>query len=178
MKKIKIFIAMSLDGYVAEKEGGVAFLGGDGTEPENWGSFGEFFETVSDVIMGYTTYNQVVTELAPDNYPYTGKKSYVLTRKELEDKEDIFFMSKDIKELLLELKNQEGDGTIWINGGASIVNQVLRLNLADEILVSVIPTILGSGIKLFEELDSEIKLELISTTAYNGIVDLNYKPRK
>ncbi|ONI40393.1 riboflavin biosynthesis protein RibD [Candidatus Epulonipiscium fishelsonii] len=176
MKKVIIYIAMSLDGYIADKNGGVAFLGGDGTDTEDMGSYNDFYDTVSEVIMGYTTYNQIVTELAPDNYPYSGRKSYVLTTKNLVDKDDIIFTKKSIPEIISELKTSESKGNIWINGGASIVNQVLKFGLFDEIVVSVIPTILGSGINLFQTMDTQIRLKLVSTQSYNGIVELKYVP--
>lgn len=178
MRKVIIYIAMSLDGYVADKNGDVDFLGGDGTDPTNWGSFPAFFEGINDVIMGYKTYNQIITELAPDNYPYTGKISYVLTHKDLQNTEDVIFTSNSIEKLLNELKTNQNEGDIWINGGASIVNQVLEHGLADEIIISIIPTILGGGIKLFDEIDQEIKLQLVSTLSYNGITDLKYVLRK
>ncbi len=178
MRKVKLSIAMSLDGYIADKNAGVGFLSGDGTDPTNWGSFGQFFESVGDVVMGYSTYHQVTTELAPDNYPYTGKKSYVFTSKKLEDIDGVNFTNKDVSVLINELKSNGDEGIIWINGGASIVNQVLDAGLMDEICISVIPTILGGGIRLFKERDCEMKLELVSTMSYNGITDLSYIFRK
>ncbi len=180
MRKVVVYIAMSLDGYVADKTGGVEFLQGDGSTAESMGSFEEFFNTASDVVMGYTTYHQVITELAPDSYPYAGKKSYVFTRKNPEDldaKEDVFFINEDIKTFIQKLKENSDDGVIWINGGASIVNSVLKSRLADEIVVSVIPTILGGGTQLFQDTGDELKLKLVSTLSYNGITDLKYVMR-
>ncbi len=177
MRKVKIYLAVSLDGYVAQKDGGVSFLQGDGSDADSMGGYFDFYENVGDVIMGYNTYHQVVTELAVGNYPYKGKKSYVLTRKNIENEEEIFFVNKSVAELLGELKSNGDEGDIWINGGASIVNQVLKADMADEITISVIPTILGGGIRLFEENENEIKLRLKSTTNYNGIVDLVYEKR-
>ena len=75
-----------------------------------------------------------------------------------------------------ELKTKEGKG-IWICGGADIVQQFVQNNLIDEYYISVIPTILGSGIRLFGTLPNEIKLNLISTQTYNGIVELIYTRR-
>ncbi len=177
MRKTIIYIAASLDGYVATKDGDVAWLGGDGSEPENMGSYDEFYERVDTVILGRTTYEQIVTDLSPEQWPYEGKMSYVMTHRAYEDKEGIHFTSEDIGALLGRLKAQEGKD-IWICGGASVVNEVLRLSLADEICISVIPMILGSGIKLFKEGLPECKLELSGTRSYNGMVDLVYRPRK
>ncbi len=177
MRKVIVYIAMSLDGYVADKNGGVDFLQGDGSDSNNMGSFPEFFENVGDVIMGYTTYHQVVTELAPDNYPYAGKKSYVFTSKNLTNSDEVFFTSESVEDVIVERKASSDEGTIWINGGASIVNQVLKANLADEVIVSIIPTILGGGIKLFHDAEAELKLTFKETSVSNGIVEVRYSPR-
>ncbi len=177
MRKVIIYIAMSLDGYVADKNGGVSWLGGDNSDNENFGSYPEFIETIDTVILGYTTYNQIVTELSPEVWPYEGKTSYILTSKSLENKEEIIFTNESLLELLKKLKEEEGK-YIWICGGASIVNQVIEENIFDEICISMIPTILGEGVSLFKERLKETKLELISTKTYNGIVDLKYKKRE
>ncbi|ONI43136.1 hypothetical protein AN640_06625 [Candidatus Epulonipiscium fishelsonii] len=177
MKKVIVYVAMSLDGYIADKGGEVTFLRGDGTDPENMGSYSDFYDNIGEVIMGYTTYNQIVTELAPDSYPYAGKKSYIFTTKNLENKQDIIFTSKSIKDVINELKASGTDGDIWINGGASVISTVLKQGLADELIVSVIPTILGDGIKLFQDIENEIRLTLVSNETFNGIVELKYITR-
>ncbi len=177
MRKISIYISMSLDGYVGGENNSVAWLEGDNSEPEKLGSYPEFIETIDTVILGYTTYEQIVTELSPETWPYAGKKTYVLTNKDLEDKSEINFTSEDIEELLTRIKLEEGKN-IWICGGASIVNQVIDLGLADEILISIIPTVLGKGKLLFNKKEKEVKLKLISSYSYNGITDLRYEVRK
>ena len=73
-------------------------------------------------------------------------------------------------------KNKEGK-SIWICGGANIVQQLVQNDLIDEYYISVIPTVLGSGIRLFGTAPDEIKLKLISTQTYNGIVELIYTRR-
>lgn len=75
-----------------------------------------------------------------------------------------------------QLKKEVGKG-IWICGGASIVQQLVNEDLIDEYYITIIPTILGSGIKLFDKSDLEIKLKLIKTQSYNGMVDLVYSKR-
>ncbi len=177
MRKIIAYIAMSLDGYVADENGNVSWLSGDGTDSENFGSYPEFIETIDTVILGYNTYYQIITELSPDVWAYEGKTSYVLTHRDIDDKEGIFFTSKNINELVSELKSKSGKD-IWICGGAGIINQFHDENLIDEYIISVIPVILGKGIKLFNTNITETKLVLKSTKSYNGIVDLRYTKRK
>jgi Dihydrofolate reductase len=175
MRKIILYIAMSIDGYIADTNGGVSWLNGDGSDVTNEGSYGEFISTIDTVILGYKTYHQLITELSPDTWVYPDKMSYVITHKKLEDKENILF-TDDLLSLIAKLKEQDGKD-IWICGGASIVNQLIGLNMIDRFYITLIPSILGSGIRLFETFEKEILLKLISTRCYNGMTDLVYEPR-
>ena len=93
---------MSLDGYIADKDGGVSWLSGDGSDPENAGSYNSFIQTVDTVILGYKTYHQVTTELSPDVWPYADKMSYVITHNNLESKENLVFCD-NLHELITTL---------------------------------------------------------------------------
>ena len=174
MRKVVLYIAMSLDGYIADKNGGVDWLMGDGSDPENQGSYPDFIKTIDTVILGHTTYHQIATELSPDVWMYEGKLTYVLTHKKYENKEDILFTDENVPELIERLKIEEGKD-IWICGGATIVNQLLQTDLIDRFCFTLIPTILGKGIKLFDSFDKEKTLKFISTKNYNGMIDLVYE---
>ncbi|WP_312941730.1 dihydrofolate reductase family protein [Oscillibacter sp.] len=176
MKKVVLYIAMSLDGYIADKAGGVEWLSGDGSDPENTGSYDEFIKTIDTVILGYNSYHQIVTELSPNQWVYSGLKSYVITHKTKRATDEIIYTDRGISELINNLKIENGKD-IWICGGASIVNQCISLDLIDKYHIAIIPTILGGGIKLFEDQDVERKLQLIFTHSYNGINELVYERR-
>ncbi len=176
MAKTILYIAMSLDGYIADETGSVGWLEGDGSDPKNIGSYSEFFENIGTIILGYGTYNQIITELSKDIWPYEGKKSYVLTHKKLESRDDIIFTDQSLSSLIEKLKISE-EKDIWICGGASIANQLIEKNLIDLYSIAIIPTILGNGIHLFNKQNSQHKLELIQSKNYNGIVEVMYKPR-
>ncbi len=176
MKKIIAYIAMSLDGYVADKNGSVHWLSGDFSDEKNQGSYPDFVKTIDTVILGHNTYKQIVNELSVDVWPYEKMETYVLTNKNYKDKKDIKFTNTNLKSLIESLKEKEGKN-IWICGGASIINQLISLNLIDEYIISIIPTLLGGGIKLFDNSCEEHKLKLIQTRNYNGIVDLVYENR-
>lgn len=176
MKKVVLYIAMSLDGYIADKTGSVEWLDGDSSDKENMGSYDEFIKTIDTVILGNNTYRQIVTELSPDHWVYSGMKSYVITHNPKAPTDDIIFTDMDISELIEKLK-AENEKDIWICGGASIINQCLALDIIDTYHIAIIPTILGNGIKLFESQAVEHKLQLISTHCYNGISELVYKRR-
>ena len=70
--KIVLYLAMSVDGYIADEQGGVSWLEGDGSKPDTSGSYPAFYETVEAIVMGWTTYHQIVTALSPDIWPLRG----------------------------------------------------------------------------------------------------------
>lgn len=176
MRKVVLFIAMSLDGYIADKYGNVDWLNGQDRNEENIDTYSVFVRDVDTIIMGWDTYYQIVNKLSPTEWIYANLTSYVITHRKLSSKNEIFFTEKDPICLVKELKNKEGKN-IWICGGANIVQQLVETDLIDEYYISVIPTILGSGIRLFGTISDEMKLKLISTQAYNGIVELIYTHR-
>ena len=90
--------------------------------------------------------------------------------------DEVTFTDKNIGELINELRNQSGKD-IWICGGANIVNQLIKLDLIDSYSITIIPTILGNGIRLFGSDLPQTKLRLISTQHYNGLTDLVYERR-
>lgn len=176
MKKVIAYIAMSIDGYIADKDGRVSWLGGDGSDVDNFGSYPNFIETIDTIILGYSTYHQIVTELSPNEWAYKGKQSFVLTHRDIENTDEIVFTSESIETLIATLKLREGKD-IWICGGANVIQQAHHKGLIDEYVLSIMPTILGDGIKLFDKFDMETKLKLKSTENYNGVVDLVYQKR-
>lgn len=176
MRKVMLFIAMSLDGYIADNNGKVDWLGGQGDGDGGFDPYEEFIKGVDTVIMGYNTYNQIVTELSPGEWVYSGLKCYVLTHRSLSSTEEIAFTELDPAELIKELRVQSGKD-IWICGGAQTIRQLVREDLIDCYYITVIPTLLGSGLRLFENGGKVIKLRLIKSQSYNGMTDLIYTRR-
>ena len=176
MRKVTLFIAMSLDGYVADKDGGVDWLNGQEEDGENMDTYSEFIKTIDTIIMGWNTYHQVITELSPEEWIYPEQISYVITHREIPSTERIRFTSESPCDLVKRLREEEGNG-IWICGGASIVRQLMETDLIDTLHISVIPTLLGDGVRLFGPLEKEQKLRLVKTQSYNGITDLVYEKR-
>ena len=126
--------------------------------------------------MGYATYHQVITELSPENWVYQGMKSYVLTHRKMNDTAAVKFVNRPAYELISELKQQDGKA-IWICGGANLINQLVRQDLIDEYHLTIIPKLLGEGIRLFEENDTVIRLSLIAAKVENGVLDCIYRKR-
>ena len=172
MRNVVLYIAMSLDGFIAKSDGDVSWLCGDGSDIENLGSYPNFYNSIDTIILGYNTYSQIVNELSRDNWVYNDKLTYVFTTKSLESRENIIFTSQDLVSLVNDLKGKNGQD-IWVCGGANIVKQMINLDLIDKLIISIIPTIVGNGIRLFADCKN-INLKLIKTYTYNGIVDLVY----
>ena len=176
MRKIVLFIAMSLDGYIADSNGGVGWLGGERAEENDMGSYEEFIKDIDTVIMGAATYRQIVMELSPDEWMYPDFTSYIITHHPEQSSDQIRFTTENAAQLVSRLRAEPGKD-IWICGGASIVRQLVQSGLIDKYTINVMPTILGGGIRLFDTAQQEIKLKLIQTKSYNGITDLVYERR-
>lgn len=165
MTKITIYIATSLDGYVARENGEIDWL------PEITESgYDTFYKSVDTVIMGKTTYDQVLTF---GEYPYKDKKSFVFTRTNREKDENTEFVS-GVKKFVKDGFPSAGD-SIWLVGGAQIIASFLQQGSVDEIITTVIPILLGKGIPLFQNIENEINLELVKTERYGQLIDLHYR---
>lgn len=176
MRKIVLFIAMSLDGYIADTSGKVDWLAGQDNDVESDDSYADFVKSVDTVIMGWTTYHQIVEELSPGQWVYDNLQSYVITHRNFMSDSNVIFVSEDPCTLVNRLKEKDGKD-IWICGGADIVHQLMQNNLIDKYHISIIPTILGNGIRLFDMIDKKIDLRFISSKSSNGIIELVYQKR-
>ncbi len=170
MRKIILYIASSLDGCIARKNGDIDWL------PESDTSgYDKFYETIDTIVMGKTTYNQV---LMFGEYPYKDKKSYVFTRSNNDSAKDgnVEFVSsvdKFVKDIFPNLREN-----IWLVGGGQTISSFVNHGIIDEIILSIIPKVLGNGISLFHNIQKETNLELIKTTPYDKLVELHYKVLK
>lgn len=106
MKKISLFIAMSLDGYIADRKGSVDWLGGQGNDEDNKDVYSEFVKDMDTVIMGWNTYHQIVTELSPDEWVYNDFKTYVVTHNKRTSSDKICFTDESPVALVKRLKEK------------------------------------------------------------------------
>jgi len=176
MRKVTLFIAMSLDGYIADNQGKVDWLEGQGEDTENIDSYFEFVKEIDTVIMGWNTYNQIVTELSPDEWIYNELTTYVMTHRKCISSEKINFIDMDLVELVKRLRVENGKG-IWICGGANVIHQLVNQDMIDCYDITIIPTLLGAGIRLFEASEKEMQLKLLKTQCHDGMIDLTYVRR-
>lgn len=170
-RKVILYIAISLDGYIAKPGDDLSFLSVVQKDNEDYG-YGKFIRNVDTVILGRRTYDWVMSQIT--EFPYTGKDTYVITRTPRTALCRIKFYSGKLKDLISALVNKAGKN-IFIDGGAQIVNSLLKDNLIDEFYISVIPVLLGEGIRLFENGRPEKKLKLIGAKQFEkGLVQLHY----
>ena len=133
MRQTVLYIAMSLDGYIADRNGGVEWLTGQDGGADAGDSYTEFTKEIDTVVMGWNTYHQVTTELAPGEWVYEEFTSYIFTHREPDSTEKIRFVKESPGEFIRSLKRQDGKD-IWICGGADIVQQLMEFPKVGRVL--------------------------------------------
>ena len=177
MRKLSLFIATSLDGYIAKPNDDLSFLKLVEKEGEDYG-YAAFTSTIDTIIIGRKTYDYVVKEIGSSHYDNGERDVYVITRTERPDDGKIKFYTGDLTELVHQLKSKNGKN-IYCDGGAEIINELLKNDLIDEFIISVIPILLGGGTKLFKAGIPEQLLEFVTVKAFDtGLTQLHYKRKK
>ncbi|MBL1224858.1 dihydrofolate reductase family protein [Enterococcus sp. BWR-S5] len=173
-RKIILYIAASLDGYIAEVDGSIDFLTADTSpEVEAFDSYTQLLERIDTVILGRTTYNQLVNELTPGEYPYEDKTSYIITHHPIAGKEQLIFTDEQPDELVQRLKEEEGKD-IWIVGGGQIIAPLVVNNLIDEYVITTVPILLGKGIPLFKEMNKSVRVRVVDSYIEQGMITSIY----
>ncbi len=169
-----MYIAQSLDGYIARKDEGLDWLENFPHEEGADYGYGDFYEGIGVVLMGRKTYDFVRESGA--EWPYANCSCIVLTRnKDLKifTPNTVLWDGVD-RENAEELRNSEGKD-IWVVGGGRVISDFLSLNLIDEILVTIVPVMIGEGIPLFggHEGDSNWALRKVEPFS-GGILNIEY----
>ena len=178
MAKVVLYIAASIDGYIAREDGAVDWLDVVAGEGEDYG-YTAFYESVDALIMGSKTYEEVLI-LSPGEWPYAGKLSYVLSQRNLTtDNAEIVITAQPVEDIVAELE-ADGMETIWLLGGGALVASMLALDLIDEMILSIIPLTLGEGVLLFpRQGQGEREFELLETKGYGvGLVQVRYRRKQ
>ncbi len=173
-RKIVLYIATSLDGYIATCDDSLEWL--FKVEGEGDNGISEFYDTVDTILMGKRTYDWVI-ENAEGDFPYNDKECYVFSRSAHKDNNDVKFVNGDVVNLTNQLKNEEGKN-IWLVGGGELLLSFIKEKLVDEIIVTVAPTLIGKGIPLFKEDDYQLELMLKGVRRFNQFVELSYEVRR
>lgn len=174
MRKISLFIAMSLDGYIAKPNDDLSFLKLVEKEGEDYG-YSEFVSTIDTIIIGRKTYDYVLKEIGPSHYDNGQRDVYVITRTERPQLGRTIFYTGSITDLVKQLKSEQGKN-IYCDGGAEIINELMKHTLIDEFKISVIPVLLGTGTRLFKDGRPEQILEFVKAKTFDtGLTQLHYK---
>lgn len=177
MRKISLFIATSLDGYIAKPNDDLSFLKLVEKEGEDYG-YAEFTDTVDTLIIGRKTYDYVLKEIGPSHYDNGERDVYVITRTERPQVGRTIFYTGSLPELVARLKSESGKN-IYCDGGAEVINELLKHDLIDEFIISVIPVLLGNGTRLFNDGRPEQAIEFITAKTFEtGLTQLYYKRKR
>ena len=177
MRKLSLFIATSLDGYIAKPNDDLNFLKLVEKQGEDYG-YTEFTDTVDTILIGRKTYDYVIREIGIGHYDNGQRDVYVITRTERPQNGRTIFYSGNIAELVKQLKSQKGKN-IYCDGGAEVINELLKHDLIDEFAISIIPILLGSGKRLFEDGRPEQILEFVEVKTFDtGLTQLHYRRKE
>jgi dihydrofolate reductase len=180
MRKIILSLGISLDGYIARKNGAVDWLSMD------WDyDFAAFFKTIDVVLMGRKSWEKAM-EMTPNkkSNPYAGMETYVFSNTLKESGiEEVEIVSRNLKEFVENLKQKDGKH-IWLSGGGELAKSFLDAGLVDEIQLGVTPILLGAGLPLFPKLAREVPLRLVSSRTCkhkkedNALLELIYEVKR
>ncbi len=174
MRKVCLFIACSLDGYIAKPNDDLSFLQLVEKEGEDYG-YAKFTETIDTFILGRKTYDWVKNNIGTAHYDNGERDVYIITRSSHPNQGRTIFYNGDLKLLVNQLKAREGKH-IYCDGGADVVNSLLKEDLIDEMIISIVPILLGAGTRLFQDHRPEQLLELVESKAFEtGLVQVHYK---
>ena len=171
--KSTVFIATSLDGFIARQDGDIDWLGEPSKDGEDYG-YQKLMDTVDFLVMGRNTYEKVRSF---GQWPYS-KPVVVLTSRPLDIPErlakSVETMSGSPVEVVDEL-SKRGAEHLYVDGGKTI-QDFLNANLIQRIIITRIPILLGRGIPLFGPLNQDIKLRHVETRAFaDGNVQCEYE---
>lgn len=173
-RKIRLFIAQSLDGYIATREESLDWL----FEVEGKGDngYGTFFADIDTVVMGKRTYEWL---LAQENgeYPYPEMKGVIFSHSAFVAPDNVQVVSGSVADWAKAELGEEGKD-IWVVGGGELIRQFLEADLVDELIITTAPVLLGDGVRLFPPRSYASKLELVGVKTYGQFAESAYRVRR
>ncbi|MBE9110887.1 dihydrofolate reductase [Nodosilinea sp. LEGE 07298] len=173
--EIVLYIATSLDGFIATPEGGIDWLSAIETPEEDYG-YEAFYTSVDAIVMGRRTYDQV---LSWGDWPYPGKPSYIMTHQPLSsDLAEVSATAQSPSDLMATW-SALGYRRVWLVGGAALAAAFRAEGLISEYILSIIPVLLGNGIPLFMPPGPRAEVQLYQAETFtSGVVQLTYRAAK
>lgn len=173
MGKIIFYVACSLDGHLSDEHGGVEWLEPFQNVPYDYG-YTDFTESIGYIISGSKTYEQAKN--FPEGWNFPVEQSYIFSSRKLETdgRDDILIWNEGIPKITEILTKKEAD--TWLLGGAKLAGQFFNENAVDELILAVMPVVLGNGKPLFDGIKKPTDMKLISSESFpNGVVQLKYE---
>ncbi len=179
MRKVKYGVGVSLDGYIAAPDGSVDWLNRAASKAKGE-DFGmrEFFRSIDTVLMGRKTY-EIALKMGMGKGGYSGMKTFIFSRTLPPGERDgVEFVSGDPGELMARLKRQPGKD-IWLCGGGELTREFLKSGALDEVILGIVPVLIGGGRPTFPPEFPETEVELVEVKQYkSGVVGLTYRVLK
>lgn len=175
MRKLILYIAASIDGYIARENGDLNWLDLPPNHEKSDYNYNKLIDSVDTTFMGNSTYKWLIAQNIID--PYPGKKNYVFSNSVQPKSEFVEFINEDPAKFYKKIIRENGQN-IWLVGGGKLNSVFLKENLIDEIILSIAPVVIGNGIKLFKEINSDFLLQFQlekSETYKSGFVQITYK---
>ena len=172
--RCSVYIAVSLDGFIARRDGGLDFLGDVQLDGEDYG-YAAFLASVDTLIVGRGTWEVVRTF---PSWPWEGKRVIVLTNRPATAVRDEIFAAGALAPILAGL-HAGGARHVYVDGGA-VVRQALAEGAVDELTLSIVPRLLGDGLPLFGAGVPEVRLRCLGSRAWeaSGLVQLRYEAER
>lgn len=172
MPEIIYYVAMSLDGFIATPDGGVAWLADFESGDEDYG-YSAFYASIDAVLLGSRTYEQVLTF---GEWPYREKPAWVFSRRsDLPARPGVIVTDEHPRRVAADL-DARCIRRAWLAGGGALAASFRAAGLITSYIVSVVPVILGGGVPLFGEAGDRERLRLVNNLTFdNGVVQLTYR---
>jgi dihydrofolate reductase len=188
MSRTQYYCASTLDGFIAEADDTLDWLlnyegsyEGEEAEPGGRGGYERFYEGVGALIMGSATYEFILDRMDEGSaWPYEGKPCWILSSRDLPVPEgegvDVRIVNAKVPDLYEEMIAAAGDRNLWVVGGGNVASQFADEGLLDDLLVTVVPVVLGRGKPLFDRRLPDGPMQLTGArTFHSGMVELRYE---
>ena len=187
MSRTQYYAAMSLDGFIAESDDTLDWLmkyegsyDGDDAQPVK-GDYDRFYDGVGAMVMGSATYEFVLA--VGGARAYAGKPTWVLSSRDLPrpegDDVDVRIVDSEVPPIYDEMMASAGERNLWVVGGGNVASQFADAGKLDELIVTVVPVVLGAGKPLFNDRVPGGPMQLVGARPFDsGMVELRYRVRR
>ena len=168
---VSLYISSTLDGYIARADGSIDWLTSIDDNDTDYG-YANYYKTIDGLLMGSTTF-EMICSLGP--WPYADKPTFVFTRRNLQaEMQNVYFIVGDPQQVLSSADFSQFR-RLWLVGGSTLIASCLKKGLIDEYVLTILPVILGHGLRLFSSPVPEQWLTMDSCQHYErGVLQIHY----